>query len=358
MIGFAVVGPGKVAHTHAAALAASPVARLAVVCGRDEGRTANFARVYGARATTSLEDAVNDPDVAAVILCTPHPRHADEAVTAARAGRHVLVEKPLALTVADCDRMIAAAREAGVRLGVVSQRRLYEPVQRVKLAILEGRLGTPVLATLSLLGWRGPEYYAMDAWRGTWDGEGGGVLVNQAVHQLDLLQWFMGPVEWVGGDWANLNHPGIEVEDTAVATLRFRSGALGSVVVSNSQNPGLWGRVHVHGSNGGSVGVQTDGGSSFVAGVTTAVEPPVNDLWTLPGEEGRLAPWQAEDRERAARIDVMTHYHRLQVDDFARAVLQDREPLVPGEEGRRTVELFEGIYRSARSGERVTFPLF
>jgi predicted dehydrogenase len=197
----------------------------------------------------------------------------------------------------------------------------------------------------------------MDDWRGTWAGEGGGVLVNQAVHQIDLLVWLMGPVESVSGDWANLNHPEIEVEDTAVATLRFRSGALGSVVVSNSQRPGLWGRVHVHGSNGASVGVQTDGGSSFVAGVTSVVDAPINDLWTIPGEEDRLAEWQAEDRTRATQIDVMTHYHALQIDDFARAVVNDRAPLVPAEDGRRTVELVEAIYRSSRSGQRVSLPL-
>ncbi|BDP40493.1 oxidoreductase [Deinococcus aetherius] len=356
-MGFLIVGPGKVAHTHAGALADLPGARLAAVCGRNAERTAAFAAQYGARPFTDLGEALRDPGVHAVILCTPHPLHADAAVEAARAGKHVFVEKPLALTVRDADRMITAAREAGVKLGVVSQRRLYEPVQRVKRAILDGKIGRPILGTLSLLGWRGPEYYAMDAWRGTWAGEGGGVLVNQAVHQLDLLQWFVGPLEEVSGAWANLNHPEIEVEDTAVATLRFAGGALGSVVVSNSQNPGLWGRVHVHGENGATVGVQTDGGSSFVAGVTTAVEPPVNDVWTVPGEEGLLPLWQAEDRERAARLDVMTHYHRLQIGDFVGAVREGREPLVPGEEGRKTVELIEAIYRAGRTRSVVRLPL-
>lgn len=327
------------------------------MCGRDEARTAAFAAEYGARPTTDLADGLNDPEVQAVILCTPHPLHADAAVLAARAGKHVLVEKPLAVTLRDADRMIAAAREAGVRLGVVSQRRLYGPVARVKEAILAGKVGRPVLGTLSLLGWRGPQYYAMDPWRGTWAGEGGGVLVNQAVHGLDLLQWFMGPVLEVSGAWANLNHPGIEVEDTAVATLRFAGGGLGSVVVSNSQNPGQWGRLHIFGENGAGVGVQTDGGSSFVAGMSQAVEPPVNDLWTVPGEAHLLPLWQAQDRERAAHQDVMTHYHRLQLADFIGAVREDREPLVSGEEGRKTVELIEAVYRAGRTRQAVTFPL-
>ncbi|AFZ67527.1 Gfo/Idh/MocA family protein [Deinococcus peraridilitoris] len=356
-VGFAILGPGKVAHTHAAALSQLPHTHLRAVCGRDAARTAAFAQAYGARPYTDLEELLGQSDVQAIILCTPHPQHALQAELAARAGKHVLVEKPMALSVTDADRMIRAARESGVKLGVVSQRRLYESVQRVRQAIVRAALQRPVLATLNLLGWRGPEYYAMDAWRGSWAGEGGGVLVNQAVHQLDLLQWLMGEVQELSADWANLNHPEIEVEDTAVATLRFRSGALGSIVVSNSQRPGLWGRLHIHGSNGASVGVQTDGGSSFVAGVTQQVEPPLNDLWTVPGEEALLAGWQAADRQRAQDLDVMTHYHALQVSDFASAVLEDRPPLVPGEEGRKTVELIEAIYRAGRTRSWVRFLL-
>ena len=205
-----------------------------------------------------------------------------------------MVEKPLALDPADADRVIATCRESGVLLSVISQRRWYPAVRRVKAAIDEGRIGTPALATLEVLGWRGPEYYAMDAWRGTRAGEGGGVLVNQAVHQLDLLCWFLGePVE-VDGFTANVNHPEIEVEDTAVAVVRFASGALATLTASNAQRPGLWGRVHVHGRNGASVGVETDQGSSFVAGMS-APSPARNDLWTIPGETRLIEAWPAED---------------------------------------------------------------
>src|SRR5262249_56593669 len=125
-------------------------------------------------------------------------------------------------------------------------------------------------------------------WRGKWDTEGGGVLVNQSPHMLDLLQWFMGPIEEVSGCWANINHPGIEVEDTAVATIRFRNGGLGCIATSVSQNPGIYTKVHIHGSNGASVGVQTDCGATFIAGVSAMSEPPLNDIWTIPGEEHGL----------------------------------------------------------------------
>jgi predicted dehydrogenase len=155
-------------------------------------------------------------------------------------------------------------------------------------------------------------------------------------------------VEEVFGYWDNLNHPYIEVEDTAVAVLRFKNGALGNIVVSNSQNPGLYGNIHIHGRDGATIGVQTDGGSMFVAGVTAKVDPPMNDLWTVPGEAELLPQWQAQDRLRADQVDVMSHYHRLIVEDFLHAILDDRPPLVPGEEGRKAVDLFTAIYRSGR----------
>src|SRR5262249_61287694 len=133
--------------------------------------------------------------------------------------------------------------------------------------------------------------------------EGGGVLVNQAPHQLDLLQWFMGPIAQLFGCWVNLNHPYIEVEDTAAAIIRFKNGALGNILVSNSQNPALYGKVAVHGSNGASVGVQTDGGAMFIAGMSSIAEPPINDFWNIPGEEGLLEHWQDEDSALFHRID-------------------------------------------------------
>jgi UDP-N-acetyl-2-amino-2-deoxyglucuronate dehydrogenase len=354
-VGVAIIGPGKVAHTHARAVQCLPQARLVAVAGRDASRTAAFAEQYGARAFTDLEALVADPEVQAVILTTPHPAHPEAAVLAARAGVHVLVEKPMATTVAGCDQMLAAAEAGGVRLGVISQRRWYEPVQRVHQAIQAERIGKPILGIVTVLGWRGPEYYAMDAWRGRWDTEGGGVLVNQTSHQLDLIQWLLGPVEELFGYWSNLNHPYIEVEDTAVVALRFHSGALGNIVVSNSQNPGLYGKIHIFGDNGAAVGVQTEGGSMFVAGVSSVIEPPFNDLWTIPGEADELPAWQAADRARG--VDVGSHYHCLQIQDFVDAILEDRPPKVTGHDGRRAVEIFEGVYRSQRAGKPVKFPL-
>lgn len=356
-IGTALIGVGKVATAHADALASLPISRFLGVLDADRERALAFGARYRVRAYATIDELLADGDVEAVNICTPHPTHAGLTVRVAESGRHILVEKPMAVDLADCDAMIGAAKAHGVRLGVVSQRRFYEPVRRVKAAITEGRIGLPVLGTVNVLGWRDEGYYRTDVWRGTWAGEGGGILVNQVTHHLDLLQWFMGPVEELFGYWANLNHGYIEVEDTAIVVLRFAGGALGSIVVSNSQKPGLFGRVHVHGSTGASVGVQTETGSAFVAGMTTDVAPAINDIWTIDGEQDRLELWQRRDRDLASGIDVMTHYHRLQIEDFLEAVRDSRAPLVPGEEGRKVVEIVSAIYRSQAEHAPVRFPV-
>ena len=356
-VGTALVGLGKVAAAHAEALASLPESHFVGVFDSDPHRTSAFAERYEVRAYQSLTELLNDPLVDAVSLCTPHPAHAATAIECLASNRHVLVEKPMATTLAECDAMIAAADDRGVRLGMVSQRRFYPSVRRVREALDAGRIGRPILGTLELLGWRGSEYYAMDAWRGTWAGEGGGLLVNQATHLLDLFQWFMGPLSEVDAYVANLSHPAIEVDDSAVAIARFANGALGSIVASNSQYPGLFGRIHIHGDSGLSIGVQTETGSSFVAGVSSDVALPFNDLWTIPGEGEAIRRWRGSDRRQVRGLDVTHYYHRLQIEDFLRAVLDDRDPCVSGREGRKTVELITALYRAERTGRRVVFPL-
>src|SRR5690554_3622222 len=167
----------------------------------------------------------------------------------------------------------------------------------------------------------------------------------------------MGPIDEVYGVWRNLNHSYIEVEDTALAIVKFKSGAIGNIIVSNSQKPGIYGKVHIHGNNGASVGVQTDGGAMFIAGMTSVAEPPVNDLWTVPGEEHLLKIWNKEDETLFGSIDPMSYYMKLQNEDFASAIIENRSTLVAGEEGRVTVELFTAIYRSTRDNLPVKFPL-
>jgi predicted dehydrogenase len=354
----AIIGCGKVSDLHAGALTKTPESEFVAVYSRNREKAKRYGEKYGVQGFSDIEEMIVTAGVEAVTICTPHPAHRTAAVIAAEAGAHVLVEKPLAANLQDCDDMLAAASKAKVKIGTVYQRRFYAPVQRVRQAIDAGKIGRPALGTVLMLGWRDRNYYESDPWRGRWQAEGGGVLVNQAPHQLDLLQWFMGPIVELFGAWSNINHPYIEVEDTAVAIVRFQSGALGNIVVSNSQKPGIYGRVHIHGQNGASVGVQTDGGAMFVAGMSSILEPPVNDLWTVAGEENMLLQWKTEDSELFNNLpNAMEHYFYLQIRDFLRAILDDRPPLVSGEDGRKTVEIFTAIYRSQKTNAPVQFPL-
>ncbi len=351
----ALVGCGKVAGTHALAFQELSNSEFVAVCGHSPERTQDFAARYRVNGYTDLAEMLERERVDVLSICTPHVQHPDAVETAAAAGVHVIAEKPLAVDLISCDRAIAAARAAGVKLGVISQRRWYEPVQRMKEAIDTGKIGKPALIVVTMLGWRDPAYYLSDPWRGTWKGEGGGVVVSQAPHYLDLLSWFMGPAVDIHAYWDNYNHPGIEVDDTVVASIRFQNGGMGSVVLSNSQRPGLYGKIHIHGSSGASVGAEIDSGSPFISGVTEKMDPPFNDLWTVPGEEDKLAVWNREDRSRP--WNVMTHYHKVQLADFLNAVSEDRAPLVDGEAGRRVVELFTAVYRSQSEHASQRLPL-
>ena len=352
-----LVGCGKVGDFHAKAFAALPNSEFTAVCDNNLERAKEFAARYGVKAYDNLETMIKECGLDIVSICTPHPLHANPAVLAADCGCNVLIEKPLASTLEDCDRIIEAGDRNNVTIGTMVQRRFYRPCMRIKQAIDDGKLGKPVLGMVTMLGWRDKKYYDSDPWRGSWEGEGGGVMVNQAPHQIDLLQWYMGEVDEIYGIWKNLNHPYIEVEDTAVAVIKFKNGGVGNIVVSNSQNPALHGKVHIFGENGAAAGVQTDGGAMFVAGMSTITEAPYNDLWTVEGEAGMLEEWKAGDTEFFNSVDSMYHYHQEQIKDFVDAVQNGTKPLVDAREGRKTVEIFTGIYRATETNSVIKFPI-
>lgn len=352
-----IAGCSRVAYLHAKAIQSVRNACLTGVWNRTRNKADDLAKTFNTKSYTDVTSMVTENKSDLVIVCNAHPFHVYPALEACRAGANILVEKPLASELKDCDLIIEACKKSNVKLGVISQRRWYEPVRRVKDAIDSGKLGKPVIATINMLGWRDKAYYDSDEWRGKWESEGGGVLVNQSPHQLDIMLWFMGEVDEVYGIWKNFNHSYIEVEDTAAAIVKFRNGAIGNILVSNSQKPGLFGKVHVHGENGASAGVQTDGGAMFIAGKTGIAEPPVNDLWTIPGEEHLLADWVKMDTETFNSCEPTVRYFQYQIEDFLKALENDTEPSVTGYDGRRTVELFEAIFRSSRLNAPVKLPL-
>ncbi|MDD7021682.1 MAG: Gfo/Idh/MocA family oxidoreductase [Aeromonadales bacterium] len=343
-IRFGIIGCGKVGHFHAQALQAIKGVRLVAACNHSKGKLDAFAAKYGIRSYLSPEEMVVKEHLDAVTIATPHPSHADLAVRCMRIGCHVIIEKPLAVTLEECDRIVETAKECHVLAGTLVQRRCYLPCRRIRKAIDEGRIGRPVLGEAVMLGWRSREYYQSDPWRGTLKGEGGGVLLTQASHQIDLLNWFMdSEVESVCGIAANFNHPYIEVEDSAAAVIRYKSGAMATLIASNSQNPALYGRVHVFGDNGASLGVKTDGGAMFIAGMSEIEEPPETDIWTVKGEEGRLEELKRQDDQEFAASSMIT-YHQKMLENFAKAIRGEERLIADAKAGREVIAICEAVY--------------
>jgi UDP-N-acetyl-2-amino-2-deoxyglucuronate dehydrogenase len=325
-----------VARYHAQAIAATPGARLVAVSRSDPSKAAAAAAEFGVPCETSDAALLARSDVDAVCICTPSGAHARQTLAAARAGKHVLVEKPMALTLADADAMIAACRSAGVVLGVALQRRTEPAYQLVHRAIEAGALGRPVLGLALIPYFRAQAYYDSAGWRGTWAEDGGGALMNQGIHIADLLVWFLGDVEEVLARSATLAHS-IEVEDDVVATVRFKNGALGSIVATTAAAPGFPHRVEIYGTRGG-VQLEAEAIARWDGDAVPAIDPSLR---------AGLAPAAAGAGGSATGLAPTGHARILA--DFVAAVREGRAPLVPGEEGRRSLALVLAVYESARS---------
>lgn len=317
------------------------IASLSVVCDLEEKRAQEYAHAYGAQSyTIDFGVMVNSGGVDAVAISTPHYMHFPMALEAINAEVSVLLDKPMAVNVREADELIQKARKKAVTLGVVLQNRMSDDARTAKRAVDAGELGKMILGEATVKWFRDEDYYAKSPWRGKKATEGGGVLINQAIHTLDLLLWLMGPVKSVNATVDTLHH-NIEVEDVAAATLRFSSGALGVIQASTVTYPGFPSRVEVHGTNGCAL-FETDKLRKLVR----------------KGQEVALAEAtrQAEGSWSRPEAVLPTNHYRL-VKDFVLAIREGRPPRVDGHEGRRSIELIEAIYRSSASEERVELPL-
>jgi UDP-N-acetyl-2-amino-2-deoxyglucuronate dehydrogenase len=340
-----VIGCGRIARSHLAALRGIAGVEVVAVVDVDIGRARTFAATHGVPHAYQDADQMLASGVDAVTVCTPHGAHEEGVLAAARHRTHVLCEKPVALTVAQAHRMVAAAASAGVRFGVLFQRRFWPAAAQIRQAIDGGRLGTPICGGVVVRLNRDADYYA-EPWRGRLATEGGGVLMTQAIHHIDLLQWFMGPARRVTGRCATLVHRDlIEVEDTAAAVVEFASGALATIQAGTTFQPGLGAQVWVSDAGGRTAGVM-----EFPEGVG------FTDLSTVPGEEtsqtGRLRAG-APDLPLADIHDHLAPYHARQIEDFLDALTHDREPAVTGREAVRSLQIIEAIYASSRTGSPV-----
>lgn len=340
----AVVGMGFIGGFHCKALADVPEAHLAAV--------ADAVKSPGLKATsdacnvepyTDLDALLARDDIDAITIGTPSGLHGEIAIKAMDAGKHVLTEKPIEITLARADAMIAAAKKNKVKLGVISQHRTDPGIIELRDAIHSGALGKIVLAEAYVKWYRSQEYYDSGGWRGTWKLDGGGALMNQGVHTVDMLQWVMdSEIESVVAQTATAAHSRIEVEDIAQALLRFKNGALGMIVATTAAYPGMPERLEVTGTKG-----------------TIIVEKERVTMREIIGEKKKAEAGESSDYGVGAADPkaISNRGHVMQLRDFVKAIQDDRDPLVPGNEGRKPLEIILAIYESAKTGKRVKLPL-
>ena len=335
-LGFAILGAGMVAEYHLNAIqeCADLGARLVGVGHYSPARYEEISERFGAPAR-SYEDLLADPAVDAVCICTPSGHHAQQAIAAASSGKHVLVEKPMALSLADADAMIAACRENGVQLGVCLQRRAEPLFRRVHDAIHGGDLGEITLGVVTMPYFRDEPYYAQAEWRGTWEMDGGGVLMNQGIHIVDLLLWFLGdPVDVHA--FADSRHRSVEIEDTAGAVLRFGNGAVATITATVATEPGFPHRLEVYGTNGG---IQIEGESVLRWGLADESKETV-EPWPVATEQ--VDPGMAGDPR-----GISTSGHIAILKDFIAGIGRGEDPVIDGSEGRRSLAAILAVYESS-----------
>jgi UDP-N-acetyl-2-amino-2-deoxyglucuronate dehydrogenase len=351
--GWGIVGCGVIAPTHARAVAALPNAHLVAVTDVNQEKAKALANSHSAAWDASLSDLLARPDIDVVSVCVPSGLHAEVAVQAAKAGKHLVIEKPIEISLVAADRLLGAAAEAGVALTVISQHRFDPGMQRLRELTQTGRLGRLTLGEAAVKWYRTQGYYDSGDWRGTWALDGGGALINQGVHYLDLLCWMMGPVAEVTALTATQAHE-IEVEDVALAMLRFSSGAVGLVQASTAVYPGFPERLEISGT-GGTVVIEAgairsaeladERGEVGAYGASGETTPPTADpVGTVPANTGAAA-------DPAALADEP---HRAQLADFLAALDGGGEPLVTGAQARADLAVIRAVYDSARLGRPVT----
>jgi UDP-N-acetyl-2-amino-2-deoxyglucuronate dehydrogenase len=330
-----ILGGGNISDTHARAALGIPGVEIAAVYGPNRDKTAKLAQSYGGVVYDTVEAFLDHRPLDIVVIGSPSGLHADQAIAAIGRGLHVLSEKPLDVTTAQVDRVIAVAAKSGVKVGVFFQDRLKPDIAAMKATIVSGRLGKPIFAAGHVRWYRPPEYYGTSRWRGTRALDGGGALMNQAIHTVDVLQWLFGPVAQVAARTATRLHP-IQVEDTAAAVLEFESGALGIIEATTSSYPGYARRVDVSGSEGTLILE----GDRLVA----------TDLRGTTDHSSAIPTEPPPENAASATVSDSVPHQRI-FEDFIHAIRTNAVPVCDAREARPSVAIIEAIYRSAGSGK-------
>ena len=339
-LGFGIWGTGMIAEFHAKALAEIPGVKVVAATNRTPAKAQEFATKYGCAAVATPEALLAHPDVDIVCLCTPSGDHLAPAMACARAGKHVVVEKPLEVTLARCDALIAACAQANVTLAGILPRRFGAGAVALKAALAAGRFGQLTLAGALIPWWRTQAYYDSAAWRGTFALDGGGALMNQGIHTVDLLVWLMGPATKVSATAGLVAHAGIEVEDIATGWIEFANGARATIAASTAcwSATGFPAEIRVHGTKGAAV-LRDDKLTAF------EFDP------ALPADATVLAPTTEGGGAGANDPKAIGHaWHRANLEEAIASIRAGRKPAVDGAEGRKAVELILALYQSAQAG--------
>lgn len=346
-LGVGIIGCGMIAKFHAKAIADANGAHFVGATSRREESTTEFLTQFPGKSYPTVQAMCEDPAIDIVSICTPSGAHMEPAIIAAQAGKHVIIEKPLEITLDRCDRIIQACQENKVVLSTIFPSRFHKASQTLKQAIDAGRFGTLTLGDAYVKWFRTQAYYDSGAWRGTWDLDGGGALMNQAIHSVDLLLWLMGPVKQLSAQTATLAHDRIEVEDVATASLRFANGALGVIQATTAAYPGMLKRIEIHGSKGSAVIEEED------IKTWTFAEAADNDTSILEELTGKT-----QSGGGASDPSAIGHQgHTAQMNDVIAAIQNGTRPLIDGFEGRRSVEVILAIYQAAQRQQTVVLPV-
>ncbi|MBA62528.1 MAG: oxidoreductase [Planctomycetaceae bacterium] len=346
-IGFGIVGCGMIANFHARAIADIRGAQLVGAYSRSRKSSERFTSEHGGTAYNSLDQLLTDPDLDVVTICTPSGAHMEPAIAAANAKKHVIVEKPLEITLKRCDSIIDACKRNRVKLFTIFPSRYHQSSKLLKKAIDKGKFGKLTIGDAYVKWFRTQQYYDSGAWRGTWDLDGGGALMNQAIHNVDLLSWLMGPVVEITAQADMLAHKRIDVEDVVVATLRFANGALGVVEATTAAFPGALKKIEIHGSQGSAAIEEEDIITWDFARMTKADKDLVEKMAGTTQTGGGAAD--------PAAIGHQAHSALFR--DAIRAIQGKSSNSIDGSQGRLSVEIILAIYKAAASGRAVQLPL-
>ncbi len=341
--GFGISGTGMIANFHAEAVRSMDGGKLAACCSRSEDRAKNFAEKYGCRGYTDFKAFLDDPEMDIVTVCTPSGAHLDQALKIAEAGKHAVIEKPLEITIKRCCRIIDAFERKNLQLAGVFQSRFFDAARVLKSALEKEKFGRLVLGDAYIKWFRSQKYYDEGGWKGTKALDGGGALMNQSIHAIDLLQWYMGAVDSVQAYKGLLGHKGIEVEDTAVAALLFNNGAMGVIEGSTAVYPGFLKRIEISGTKGSAVMEEDHFNTWSFKNQTNEDERVIMDFGM-----GNKTGGGASD---PSAIDFTGH--RRQFENFVKALDGKEKLLVDGKEAMKSVEIILAIYRSAEEGKPV-----